>query len=309
MKILVFGSLNIDYTYEVDHFVAAGETLASDGLNEFVGGKGLNQAVALARAGGEVYHAGCIGKDGVHLLEYLNNAGVHTEYVHVSEKERTGHAIIQRNKEGDNCILLYSGANKSIEKAYIDEVLTNFNNGDIIVLQNEINDIPYIIEKAYERGMKIALNPSPMDETLRSVDFNKVDYLILNQIEAFQILEINDNEQQNSFECLSDMLLSRYSRLHVVLTMGSKGSLYKDSDCCCMQKCYKAKVADTTGAGDTFLGYFITMISKNVDIEKAMDTASMAAARAVEKKGAADSIPYLNEITKGVSGSESKVNN
>ncbi len=299
MKILVFGSLNIDYTYDVEHFVMAGETLSSLDLNEFVGGKGLNQAVALSKAGGEVYHAGCIGKDGTHLLKYLNDAGVNTEYVHVCDDMRTGHAIIQRNTTGDNCILLYSGANTSIEKSYIDEVLKNFNSGDFIVLQNEINDVPYIVEQAHERGMKIVLNPSPMNEKLRDVDLDKIDYLILNEIEAAQILDIKDSEGQSSFEFLSDALVSKHSGLHVVLTLGSKGSIYKDRNRSLTQKCYKTNVVDTTGAGDTFLGYFVTMISQNDDIQKSMDIASIAAAFAVGKNGAAASIPYLREITEG----------
>lgn len=299
MKILVFGSLNIDHTYDVNHFVTVGETLSSYALNEFVGGKGLNQAIASARASGNVYMAGCIGKDGLHLLEYLNDAGVNTEYVHICGNLRTGHAIIQRNKDGDNCILLYSGANNSIEKSYINEVLKKFDAGDIIVLQNEINDVPYIIEKAHRRGLKIVLNPSPMNDKLSDVDLDKVDYLILNEIEAAQILDTKDTQSQNTFEFLSDTLVSRHSGLHVVLTMGSKGSIYKDRERCLLQKCYKANVIDTTGAGDTFLGYFVAMVSKSEDIKKAMDIASMAAAAAVEKNGTAASIPYLKEITEG----------
>ena len=164
MKVLCFGSLNIDYTYKVDHFVKKGETLSSGSLQVFSGGKGLNQSIALARAGAETYHAGSIGEDGRFLLEQLQDAGVDTRYVTVLETVRTGNAIIQNDKEGDNCILLYGGANQAVTTNQADAVLEHFRKGDFLVLQNEINELAYIMERAHERGMKIVLNPSPMDE-------------------------------------------------------------------------------------------------------------------------------------------------
>lgn len=122
MKVLSFGSLNIDYTYRVDHFVQKGETVASDSLQVFSGGKGLNQSIALAKAGAEVYHAGAIGEDGKFLLAVMEEAGVDTSCVKILDDVRTGNAIIQNDKEGDNCILLYGGANQAITKAQIDAV-------------------------------------------------------------------------------------------------------------------------------------------------------------------------------------------
>ena len=162
MKILNFGSLNIDYVYSVDHFVQKGETLLSKDLNVYSGGKGLNQSVALGRAGARVYHAGAVGADGTFLLKLLNDAGVDTSYVYQSEAVRTGNAIIQTDKTGDNCILLFGGANQEITKEQVDETIDFFEPGDFIVLQNEINEMPYIIRKAHERGMIIVFNPAPM---------------------------------------------------------------------------------------------------------------------------------------------------
>lgn len=112
MRALCFGSLNIDYVYQVPHFVAGGETLAAGSLSRFSGGKGLNQSVALARAGLEVRHAGAVGRDGLFLLEELRAAGVDTGHVEVLEDVSTGHAVIQRTPSGENCILLYGGANR-----------------------------------------------------------------------------------------------------------------------------------------------------------------------------------------------------
>ena len=122
MKVLCFGSLNIDYTYKVEHFVQKGETISSQSLQVFSGGKGLNQSIALAKAGAEVYHAGAIGTDGRFLLEQMEEAGVHTEHVAVLTEVRSGNAIIQNDKDGDNCIILYGGANQAITREQADTV-------------------------------------------------------------------------------------------------------------------------------------------------------------------------------------------
>ena len=150
MKVLCFGSLNIDYVYQVPRFVSAGETLAAGSLRRFSGGKGLNQSVALSRAGAEVFHAGAIGRDGGFLLEELQAAGVHTDCVEILEDVPTGHAIIQKTDSGENCILLYGGANRQITQAQIDRTLSRFGSGDALVLQNEINELPYLMERAKE---------------------------------------------------------------------------------------------------------------------------------------------------------------
>lgn len=188
MKVLCFGSLNIDYTYKVDHFVQKGETLSSECLQVFSGGKGLNQSIALAKAGVETWHAGSIGVDGRFLLEHMEKAGVNTECVSILEDIRSGNAIIQNDKEGDNCIILYGGANQAITRAQADAVLSRCQEGDFIVLQNEINELDYIIEKAYKNRLKIVLNPSPMDEKIRKLPLEYVDYFVLNEIEAEQLL-------------------------------------------------------------------------------------------------------------------------
>lgn len=184
MKVLNFGSINIDYVYKVDHFVQKGETISSSNLSIFSGGKGLNQSIALSRAGADVYHAGVVGIDGTFLIEQLKEAKVNTDYIYISDSIRTGNAIIQNDKKGDNCILLYGGANKSITSEMINKTLSYFKKDDWLVLQNEINEIPYIVEKAHEIGMKIVLNPSPMNDAIFDINLNYVDCFIMNEIEA-----------------------------------------------------------------------------------------------------------------------------
>lgn len=295
MKALCFGSLNIDYTYKVDHFVKKGETLSSDSLQVFSGGKGLNQSIALARAGVDTWHAGSIGEDGRFLLRLMRDAGVNVECVTILEEVRTGNAIIQNDREGDNCILLYGGANQAITKEQVNAVLERFQEGDFLVLQNEINELPYIVERAHEAGMKIVLNPSPMNGKILELPLEYVDYFLLNEIEAGQILG-RDLEKGFDGEELAGALLERFPTSAIVLTMGGDGSIYMDSSETIRQPVYPVRAVDTTAAGDTFTGFFIGGLLNGKSVCQAMDMASRAAAIAVTRPGAAPSIPGLQEV-------------
>ena len=295
MKVLCFGSLNIDYTYKVPHFVKKGETLASERLQVFGGGKGLNQSVALAKAGTEVYHAGSIGQDGMFLLDMLKDAGANTDFVKILDTVRTGNAIIQNDKSGDNCIILYGGANQAITREQVDEVMSHFESGDYLVLQNEINELGYIVEKAHEKGMIIVLNPSPMNEKILALPLDVINYFILNEVEAAQILGKEDKGEE-SWEQIADDLLKKFPQATIVLTMGSEGSVFKKQKETVCQSIYKVQAVDTTAAGDTFSGYFIGGILSGLSAKEAMDQASKASAIAVTRKGAAPSIPLLAEV-------------
>ncbi len=295
MKILSFGSLNIDYVYSVPHFVKKGETLSAKELNVYTGGKGLNQSIALARAGVETYQAGAIGTDGMFLLEQLKEAGVKTDLVKILDDVRTGNAIIQNDDEGDNCIVLFGGANQAITKEQVDEVFKDFTNEDYLLIQNEINELSYIVEKAKEEGMKIILNPSPMNEKIMKLPLDQIDYFILNEIEAMQILEMGKPEEIDG-KYIASLLHERFKDATIVLTLGSEGSVCISDDEYVEQSIYKVKAIDTTAAGDTYTGYFIAGILKGKTIKESMDIASKASAIAVTRQGAAPSIPVLEEV-------------
>lgn len=299
MKVLNFGSLNIDYVYNVDHFVKKGETISSNMLNVFGGGKGLNQSIALSKAGAAVYHAGAIGTDGIFLEELLTETGVDTRFLKKYEKIRSGNAIIQNDAQGDNCIILYGGANQAITRKMVDEVIQEFEEGDWLVLQNEICEIPYIVEKAHERNLKIMLNPSPMNDKIFDINLEYIDCFIMNEVEAETIIR-KQGDKNFLLECLRE----RFPHAEIVLTLGEKGSVYLGKQGKVEQKAYKVKTVDTTAAGDTFTGYYLAGRLEGLSIEETLKRASKASAIAVSKKGAAPSIPEKIEVLKFESNTE-----
>lgn len=294
MKILCFGSLNIDYVYKLPHVVMKGETISSRSLNIYPGGKGLNQSIALGKAGASVFHAGAIGEDGKFLVDCLNEAGVDTTFVKIIPGIQSGHAIIQNDDEGDNCILLHGGANQAITKEQVEETFAAFEEGDYLILQNEINELKYIVEKAHEKGMQIVLNPSPMNEIITKLPLEYITYFLLNEIEAGQILGKEIEEPEEIIAALAE----KFPKAKVVLTLGSDGSVFLDGEKVVKQGIYKVETVDTTAAGDTFTGYFIAGEAKGQEVEKSMDMAARASSIAVSRPGAGVSIPTLDEVEK-----------
>ena len=290
MKILNFGSLNLDLVYQIPHFVRAGETLSTTGFSKGVGGKGLNQSVALAKAGAEVYHAGLIGEDGMMLKDFLAANGVDTRFVRVTDCP-SGHAVIQVIPEGNNCIFLNGGANQQVSEAFIAEALKPFAAGDFLVLQNEINMIDKIILAAAEKGMQVVLNPSPIADNLKELPLEKISWFILNEIEG---AELSGETEPGK---ILDRLTALYPHAKIVLTLGGDGSVYADAQKRVHQSVFKVQAVDTTAAGDTFTGFFFAAMAEgNVSVEDALKRASKASSISVTRPGAAASIPTLSEV-------------
>jgi ribokinase len=289
MKVLNFGSLNIDNVYNVEHFVRPGETLQAQSLHVFCGGKGLNQSIALARAGVSVYHAGKIGHDGKALMDILHQSGVNTDHV-IQTGGITGHTIIQVDRSGQNCILLMNGENGQIDCDFIDSVLSYFQKNDILLLQNEINNLPYIMHQAHKLGLQIALNPSPISKQIFECPLQFVKWFLLNEIEGNELTHCAEPDK------IADHLLKNYPESSVVLTLGKKGAYYQDKRSTCTHGIYDVRRVDSTGAGDTFTGYFIAGVVNGFTIEENFRTASIASSLAVSKQGAASSIPSVEEV-------------
>lgn len=291
-KILVFGSLNIDIVYSLDHIVRPGETILSSDIEKNPGGKGLNQACAISKTGLDVYMAGCVGEDGAMLLDTLSSFGVDVSNVK-SVSVPTGNAIIERSKDGQNSIILFAGANRVIDKMMIDDVVASFEEDDIIVLQNEINGLEYIIEKASEKGMYVVFNPAPFDPSVFSLPLDKVNLLVVNEIEGAGIAGKDNN---STYEDILDALREKYGKTEVIMTCGCNGSYWQKNDERIYQEALKVDAVDTTAAGDTFIGYFIASRELGHTVKESMRYATVASSITVTRKGAAGSVPEGNEV-------------
>ena len=289
MKVLNIGSMNLDLVYSVDHIVQPGETEASFALDTFLGGKGLNQSMALAKAGVEVYQGGMIGEDGQVFLDACKEHGVNADYIR-TVPGKSGHAVIQRDKNAQNCILLYGGANQMLTEEYVDGVLANFGKDDILLLQNEVNMMPYIVDKAFEKGMQIALNPSPFNEKLGEVDMKKISIFLLNEVEGNQVTGLTDPDE------IIAKMLEMFPHARIVLTLGKDGAVYADADQKHFQPIFKVKAVDTTAAGDTFTGYFLAGLLDGMPVPEILKMSSKASSIAVTREGAVPSIPLREEV-------------
>ena len=290
MKILNFGSLNIDHVYSVPHIVRPGETISGGDINQFAGGKGANQSVALAKAGADVYHAGKIGEEGQWLLDKMNSYGVHTKNVRTYDGP-TGHTIIQVTPEAENSIILFGGGNQNITEKEIEDTFSHFAKGDYLVLQNEINHMPLIIKTASEIGMKICLNPAPFDQSINEWPLDLVNILIVNELEAEGLAGM-----KGDFEDVLKALTLKFPATEVVMTVGEFGSYYGKDDEKIHIPITKTTAVDTTAAGDTFLGYFLASRIKGLEVLPSMKRASKASSITVSRPGAMDSIPLVAEI-------------
>ena len=186
--------------------------------------------------------------------------------------------------------MLFGGANRCIDEAYRKEVFSHFEAGDVIVLQNEINDLNQIIDEAYEKGMKIVLNPSPFDSYLDSCDWNKIDVFFINEVEGAQI------SGHESADEILDWFRENHPDALVVLTLGGAGSCCMKDGMVYRQGIVPVKAVDTTAAGDTFTGFFLKAYLEGQDLSAALALAAKASSITVSRPGAAPSIPTIDEI-------------
>lgn len=293
MNVVNFGSLNIDHVYAVDHFCRAGETIHTKSYTQNAGGKGLNQSIAVSRSGQKVHHAGLLGPEGTRLAELLSGSGVDLRYLKHTDVPQ-GHAVIQVQPDGQNCIFLYGGSNQAVTPQEIGGVLMQLNAGDYLLLQNEIANLTYLLRAAARRGLRVVLNASPISDELLNADLSGVDWLVVNEIECAAMAGCGD--AQAGYETLKQ----RYPSLGILLTLGSEGSVSWKDGTEVWQCAYPVKAVDTTGAGDTFMGYFVGCLAQGMERQTAMQYASMASAISVTRPGAAASIPLMDEVRAAV---------
>jgi ribokinase len=200
-------------------------------------------------------------------------------------------AFIQVNKDGENCILLNKGANYQFTVEQLIEILNNFDEGDVLLLQNEINLLDSLIDMALLRHLKIALNPSPFTDSILKLPLDKLSYLFINEVEGEGITGVSDPHQ------ILSIMHEKFPACTVVLTLGSQGAMILDKGKILSHSVVKVEPVDTTAAGDVFTGYFLSTVTSGKSVSKALKIASYAAALSVTKKGAMDSIPTLQEVT------------
>ncbi len=287
MKILNFGSINKDFFYSVNDFVRPGETISSNRYDIKIGGKGLNQSVGISKAGVKVYHAGIINKEDTFIIDKLKSWKINCDNILLSDNP-TGHAIIQVNKKGENSIIIHGGANHDFNLKSIKSILSKFETGDILLLQNEINNIEEIIDRAHNKKMKIIFNPAPFNNDILKYDLNKITTLILNQSEG----EGLSNEKIPNK--ILKVLNNNFKNTEIILTLGEKGSLYSYKDELIKIRAHDVKTVDTTGAGDTFIGYYVAGFASKMNKKDNLNRASEAAAITTIKLGGAESISSIN---------------
>ena len=289
MKVLCFGSANLDHIYQVDHFTQPGESQHCLSYNVNCGGKGANQAIASALAGNETYFAGMIGKDGLLLKQTLEAKGVHVDDLQCVDAP-TGHAVIEVDRSGQNRIVVFGGTNQMITEELVDEVLSCFSAGDLVILQNEISNVPYIIDRCSEKGMIIVFNAAPYDEALQTFPIGRTTWLVVNETEGAGLTG------KQSCDEIPLALKQRYPDTNILFTMGAAGSRIVTDHEDFTVAAQQVPVTDTTGAGDTYIGYFVRGLAEGRTLCETARLATAASALAITRSGAAASIPDYDEV-------------
>jgi len=283
MAIYNLGSINADHVYRVPHLPAAGETLAATAHSIGLGGKGTNQSIAAAQGGAVVHHIGAVGTDGAWAIEDLRKKGVGVSQIATLDIP-TGHAIINVDANGENAIVIFSSANTAQDKKAITSALADATAQDYCLLQNETNLVPFAAELARSKGVQVVYSAAPFDADAVEEVLPFVDILAVNEGEAQQLA------------AQLGVAADRLPVAGVLITKGSKGAVYQTSGQKTEVAAFAVDPVDTTGAGDTYLGFFVAGMDAGMDIKGAMTFAAAAAALEVTKPGAADAIPTLSEV-------------
>lgn len=291
MSILVIGSVNVDTTYNLENFPKPGETISSLSKSRSVGGKGANQAIACKKLGGDVKFLACVGNDmdADFIFKNMKEYGVDTSNI-IKKDVDTGTALINVDKTGQNEIVLDHGANYAITIQDIDDNIELLDECDILILQmeipQEVNE--YAIKKAKEKGVFVILNPAPSEFEVEDI-LDNVDLFVPNENEILRY------SSKNNLREAADELLDKNVG-SVIITLGENGSEYFSKTEHIIQDAIKAKVVDTTSAGDSYIGAMAVMLDQKKSIKEAMGFATKASSKTVTRKGSGESIPTIDEI-------------
>lgn len=296
-KVIVFGSLNMDLTIQCERMPEEGETVEGSNFFSNPGGKGGNQAVAAAKSGAPTQMIACLGKDvfGSRILEVLEEYGVNCESVRISENGQTGVAMITCHK-GDNRIILSSGTNHELREDDVRQALTKIASpGDLFVTQYECDKETVLaaLKTARSLGMYTIFNPAPA-KTIPAQSYPDIDLLVVNQTEAQFQTGIFPEDEASCAEAIQAM--RRMGAGEVIITLGSKGSIFNMGESLSRVLACKVQVVDTTAAGDTYIGALAARLAEGKGMEESVDYATRAAAVTITRYGAQQAIPYKEEV-------------
>lgn len=283
MTIFNLGSINADHVYSVPHLPLPGETLAAIGFAVGLGGKGTNQSVAAARAGSEVFHIGAVGPDGAWARDKLAELGVNVDGV-AQISTPTGHAIINVDSNAENAIVLFQGANVALNEDEIARALEAAKAGDTLLMQNETSHQAFAAEIAQKRGVRVVYSAAPFSiEAVRAV-LPFVSMLAMNEGEADQLCAALETD------------IANLPVAETLVTFGSKGAQWRGNGEVLNVESFSVAPVDTTGAGDTFAGYFAAACDQGLERMESLKLASAAAAIKVTRAGAAEAIPARADV-------------
>lgn len=296
-NILVVGSLNMDIVVEMSKMPKEGETVLGNYLTYVPGGKGANQACAIGRLGGKAIILGCIGDDnfGKRQIDSLTQCGVCVEHVKI-EQALTGTAVVFVDKEGDNSIVVLTGANQYCDENYIKKQDELFSEVEYVMFQMEIpfEAVCYGICRAKELGKITLLNPASAPDYIPDEILKHIDYLTPNETELVKLTGVKDTSEKNIKEG-ARMLLKKGVK-NVLVTLGEQGVLLVNKNTEKLFVGRKVQAIDTTAAGDCFNGAFVTALAEGKTVEEAIEFSNYASSIAVTRKGAQSSIPYREEV-------------
>ncbi|WP_025006652.1 ribokinase [Marinilabilia salmonicolor] len=296
-KITVIGSSNTDMICRVPSIPLPGETLMGTGFSTVQGGKGANQAVAAARAGGDVTFIACVGNDafGQQAIEAYQKEGIDTSCIQKIDDTPTGVALINVADSGENSITVAAGANAYLMPETIDKFRDIILGSDIVLMQLEIpvETVCHVTLMVSEANIPIILNPAPA----REIDKTTLKLLTLVTPNEREASELSGLWPEARDEKESALEIQKQGVKSVVVTLGSRGAYYLDDKSSGIVESDKVKAVDTTAAGDTFNGYLVVEMAKGKSLTEAIDLANKAAAISVTRMGAQPSIPYINELT------------
>lgn len=299
-KILIVGSINMDYVLEVNHLPHIGETILCNEFNLMSGGKGANQACTCATLGVETTLMGAVGNDdnGEELLNRLDSRGINTSYIKQCNTVHSGMAFISIGNHGDNIIIVEQGANCNVTIDYIKENSHVIDEADIIILQLEIpiDTVTYIAKIGKQKGKFIVLDPAPASSDLPNDLLKHVDLIKPNETEL-KIMTGIDVKNIEGYKQAANSLIEK-GVPEIIITLGEKGALYFNKN---NAKYYQGKnvtAIDTSGAGDSFTAALGFMLAKGHNIEDSIPFAIEISALVVTRKGAQSSIPSADEANK-----------